>query len=213
MVQAAEQTCARFGNVHLLCNNAGVLVAGSGDQLSAGDWDWIFAVNVMGVVNGLAAFLPGMLAHGEEAHVLNTASYAGLKGFPYSGPYCATKAAVVALSEAVRSELEATPIGVTALCPNFMRTPFFSSGTKRQARFGGPKDVWSTVTDDTREQLSREMEAGLDPATIARIAIQGVRDNRFIVVTHPEGRALLEERHRDLMQSYDWLDNVLATAA
>jgi NAD(P)-dependent dehydrogenase (short-subunit alcohol dehydrogenase family) len=213
MVATAEQTRARFGNVHLLCNNAGVLVAGSGDQLSPGDWDWIFAVNVMGVVNGLAAFLPGMLAHGEDAHVLNTASYAGLMGFAYSGPYCATKSAVVALTEAVRSELETTPIGVTALCPNFMRTPFFSSGTKRQARFGGPKDVWSTVNNDTREQLSREMEAGLDPAAIARIAIAGIRDNRFIVVTHPEGRALLEQRYEDLMQSYDWLDTLLATAA
>jgi NAD(P)-dependent dehydrogenase (short-subunit alcohol dehydrogenase family) len=210
MADAAAEAVTHFGPIHLLCNNAGVLVAGAAQQLSAADWDWIFAVNVMGVVNGLAAFLPGMLAHGEEGHVLNTASYAGLKGFAYSGPYCATKAAVVSLTESVRSELEHTPIGVTALCPNFMRTPFFSSGARRHARFGGPRDVWETVSDETREQLSREMEAGLEPAAIARIAIQGIRDNRFIVVTHPEGRTMLEERHRGLMGSYDWLDRIQA---
>ena len=211
MQAACARTRAAFGDVHLLCNNAGVLVAGSGDRLGPADWDWLYAVNVMGAVNGLAAFLPGMLAHGQDAHVLNTASIAGIKAFAYSGPYCSSKSALIAISEAVRAELADSRIGLTALCPGFMQTAFFESGRKRQARYGGPRAVWETVSEETKAQLTGEMEAGQDPRLVARIAIAGIRDDRFIVFTQPENRGIVEQRNAMLIDALDWLDRLPVT--
>lgn len=204
--RAATVTASAFGPVHLLFNNAGVVTAGATDRLAASDWEWVFAVNVFGTANGIAAFLPAMRAHGEAARVINTSSIAGLKGFPNSGAYCASKAAIVTLSEALRDELVGTQVGVTVLCPGWMRTGFFSAGDRRQDRFGGPKSTWAAANEATQALLLDEMEAGLEPGEIAALALRAIIDNRFIVVTHAKDRAMVSTRNGDVIAAYDWLD-------
>ena len=119
--EAAERTISEFGNVHIVCNNAGVGAGGPMGEIEPADWDWTIAVDQWGVVYGIEAFLPHMKAHGEEGHIVNTASMAGMIGIPNMSPYCAAKFAVVAMSESLHAELAETNIGVSVLCPGFTR--------------------------------------------------------------------------------------------
>lgn len=135
---AARQVEDRFGRVHVLCNNAGVLVQGPLAESSAADWRWLVGVNLFGVANGLARFLPGMRAHGEGGHVVNTSSVAGLLALPGLGIYSATKFAVLALSETLRAELAPDGIGVSVLCPGGVRTRIHEAGRNRPDALGGP---------------------------------------------------------------------------
>ena len=121
--KAADGAVAAFGKVHLVCNNAGVGARPGGiEELTEGQWGWVLSVNLMGVVHGIAALLPHIRAHGEGGHFLNTASMAGMLGQPLDGPYSASKAAVVSVSETLSYELRGTNIGVSVLCPGFART-------------------------------------------------------------------------------------------
>ena len=131
----AEKTIGRFGQAHLLVNNAGVMTAGGIWQAPAEYWDWLFAVNVKGVVHGIRAFVPVMLKQGVEAHVLNTASLAGLVSLLMLGAYTASKHAVVALSECLHHELVQTgaPIGVSVLCPAYVQTGIADAERHRPA--------------------------------------------------------------------------------
>ena len=131
----AEKTFARFGQVHLLVNNAGVMTAGSIWQAPAEDWDWMFAVNVKGVVHGIRAFVPTMIKQGVEGHVVNTASLAGLVSPPMLGAYTASKHAVVSLSECLYHELKqaGAPIGVSVLCPAYVQTGIADAERHRPA--------------------------------------------------------------------------------
>ncbi len=208
MQAAATRTQERFGRVHLLCNNAGVVVSGPVDTLLPSDWEWVFAVNVMGVVNGIAAFLPGMRAHGEVGHILNTGSIAGLKGMPFSGVYCASKAAVVALSESLRAELADTPIGVTVLCPSFMKTGFFSSGDKRQDRYGGAGDIWEKAGDAVKSHLTAMLEAGHTPDAVAALAVQAIMEDRALVVSNGADEPMIAERLDGIRDAFRRLEPV-----
>ena len=124
---ARDFAIAAFGPVHILCNNAGVGTGGRIDTVAPPAWDWLMGVNLMGVIHGLSEFVPHMKSHGQDAHIVNTGSMAGMNGFRGMGPYCASKAAVVSLSEALASELEETPIGVSVLCPGSVNTAFYDS--------------------------------------------------------------------------------------
>jgi NAD(P)-dependent dehydrogenase (short-subunit alcohol dehydrogenase family) len=120
--RAAEAAYEAFGNVHVVCNNAGV-GGGSGiDDISLDDWRWVLDVNLMGVVHGIRTFLPHFRAHGEGGHFVNTASMAGMiSGLGFS-PYGASKFAVVTMSEGLATQLKPLGIGVSVLCPGFVRT-------------------------------------------------------------------------------------------
>jgi NAD(P)-dependent dehydrogenase (short-subunit alcohol dehydrogenase family) len=135
--QAAQQAISTFGKIHILCNNAGV-AGGSGiDNISLDTWRWVLDVNLMGVVHGVAAFLPHMRSHGEGSHIVNTASMAGmLSGRLGFSPYTASKYAVVAMSEGLAAELKPLGIGVTVLCPGFVRTRIAEAGRSRPTRYG-----------------------------------------------------------------------------
>ena len=208
MDAAASAATAALGPVHLLFSNAGVVVAGGLDRVLASDWEWVFAVNVIGAANCIAAFLPAMRAHGEPAHIVNTASIAGLNGFPNAATYCSSKAALITLSESLRAEMAEMPIGVTVLCPGWMRTSFLTAGDRRQARFGGPQSLWSTAEEETKALLLSELDAGFEPAVIARLALRGIEDNQFLVVTHAKDREMVAERNDEVNAAYDWLDRV-----
>ena len=131
---AALETIAKFGKVHMVCNNAGVGSGGPLGTVPAKDWDWVLDVNLMGVVHGTEIFAPLILSHGEGGHFVNTASMAGMVSPPGMEPYCASKFAVVAMSEGWAAQLAGQGIGVSILCPGFVKTRIHES---RRNRTGG----------------------------------------------------------------------------
>ena len=173
-----------FGNVHLLFNNAGVSITGPTWAMSEDDWRWVWSVNVWGVVNCIRSFLPAMLAHGEDAHVINTGSLASFNGNGDHAPYCSSKAAVLGLSQSLYSEMKAmmTKIGVSIVCPGMVDTRIHQSWRNRP----DGDNAWSDreFADMTVMAGSEAFQArGIDPAAIAESTIDAVRDDRFYVFT------------------------------
>jgi len=188
----AEQARARFGSVHVLCNNAGVTRPGRAWELDIDEWEWLLSVNVLGVVNGIRAFVPSMLDRGEPGHIVNTASIGGL--LPYAGisAYTASKYAVVGLSESLRLDLSAigAPIGVSVLCPGPTETEFRAHS--RALHPDGP-------TEDVAGEYDGVVRI---PATeAATLVIDAIRSNRFWVLTHPAYRDPIERRARGIVET------------
>ena len=182
----AERTLARFGKVHVVCNNAGVSVGGPMWEHTLADWEWVLGVNLWGVVHGVRTFVPIMLRQGEPAHVVNTASLAGLSSNPFLGIYNVTKHAVVTLSETLAQELAAVgaPVKVSVLCPGFVRTAIADSNRNRPAELADGAD---RIRPEAFEQTIRAMIAsGLAPADVAALVATAIRDERFWVFPHPD---------------------------
>jgi len=183
----ARKAVDAFGGVHVLCNNAGVGAGGLTWELSLEDWQWVVNVNFWGVVHGLRAFLPIMIAQGGEGHVVNSASMAGLVASPASGPYTATKFAVVAISETLHLELqmEASPIKVSVLCPGWVNTRIADAERNRPAALRAPGDRPRTPRDETMAGWVRGLIAGgLSPDRVADDVLDAIRAERFWVLTH-----------------------------
>ncbi|MDO8377716.1 SDR family NAD(P)-dependent oxidoreductase [Phenylobacterium sp.] len=192
---AAAKTIETFGKVHVVCNNAGVGAGGPIDQVRHSDWDWILAVNLMGVVYGMETFLPLIRAHGEGGTFVNTASMAGMISPPGMEPYSATKFAVVAMSEGWAGQLAPENINVAVLCPGFVKTQINKSGRTRQAQFGGP--VESPVTADSL------VDNGIDPERVGRRVLEAVQADERYIFTHPDMRPFVEARFAGLMAAFD----------
>lgn len=158
MEELAAEIFRTEGRVDVLHNNAGVCVGGPVEQIKLEDWRWIVDVNLWGVVHGIRAFLPRMIAKGCGGHVVNTASMAGLVGLPYVVPYCTTKAAVIGLSEALDAELAVHAIRVTAVCPGAVRTSVMRSA---RLELPGPWHQWISKAFDryspSPEQLAKRI--------------------------------------------------------
>ncbi len=201
MKRAATQVADAFPMVHILCNNAGVGYAGVPlDRVPDADWDWVIGVNLMGVVNGLQAFLPAMLAHGEDGHIVNTASIGGyhvMPGWRY-GVYTTSKFAVAGLSEALADDLADRNIGVSILCPAAVDTAIHEVGRNRPARFGG------TFRQDPAAELVAALKAGMTPIEVGYWTLRAIRDNQLHVFPHPGTRDLVARRHERLMAAWDW---------
>jgi NAD(P)-dependent dehydrogenase (short-subunit alcohol dehydrogenase family) len=186
----AATTLEHFGDVHLVCNNAGVGSRGLPiAELPVRDFEWVVAVNLFGVIHGLLAFLPHLRAN-DVGHVVNTASISGLCHLSRMGPYNASKAAVVALSETLLFELEAegSHVGVSVLCPSWVRTNISTSDRNRPERF-----AYTLETEQIAQQAIYKAKRREQLATIAREAddvadqvCDAVRQNRFYILTHPE---------------------------
>jgi NAD(P)-dependent dehydrogenase (short-subunit alcohol dehydrogenase family) len=206
LAEAAAKTLAEFGKVHILCNNAGVSRAGAIETIAPSDWDWVIGVNLKGLVHGLQLFLPHMKAHGEEGHIVNTASVNGVAGAPLAGPYSATKFAVVGMSEVLAAELAETPIGVSVLCPSWVRTRMLDNGRNRPAQYGGPIELDADSANAERNaRYARALEGGLDPADVAELVIGAIETRRLFVFTHAETRVAVERCHELMMQGFDAL--------
>ena len=194
----ADAAFDRFGGVHVLCNNAGVGAGGPIAELALGDWQWVLGVNLWGVIHGLHAFLPRMLASGDAGHVVNTASLAGHVSGPFMGPYAASKFAVVAISEALHHEMSLTgaPIGVSVLCPGWVNTNIHASERNRPAGLGaGP-----VVRDGRAEMLKQVLATGMPPAEVVDLVLQAIRERRFYVLTHPEMTPAVEVRMKAILE-------------
>jgi NAD(P)-dependent dehydrogenase (short-subunit alcohol dehydrogenase family) len=129
-------TYETFGNEHLVCNNAGVGARGGIEKISLENWRWVLDVNLMGVLHGIRTFLPHIRAHGEGGHIVNTASMAGMLSGSWFAPYGASKFAVVGMSEALGTQLKPLGIGVTVVCPGFVRTRIMESERNRPQHYG-----------------------------------------------------------------------------
>ena len=207
LAEAVKRTFAEFGKIHILCNNAGVSRAGPVETIAASDWDWVIGVNLKGLIHGLQLFLPHMKAHGEEGHIVNTASINGVAGAPLAGPYSATKFAVVGLSEVLAAELAETPIGVSVLCPRWVKTRMLDNGRNRPARFGGPiKLDADNVNAERNARYAKALESGLDPADVAQLVIGAIEARRLFVFTHAETRAAVERGYQLMIEGFDALD-------
>jgi NAD(P)-dependent dehydrogenase (short-subunit alcohol dehydrogenase family) len=203
----AAHAKATFGKVHLLCNNAGV-GGSSGPMwtLSENDWKWTLGVNLWGVIHGIRAFVGDMIAHGEEAHVVNTASIAGFVAPPFMGAYVASKHAVVALSESLARELQAAGarVRVSVLAPAWVKTNIADSERYRPrelANASGARDesVSAAVRQTMFETVSKLVAAGKAPAEIAEHVVRAVVDERFYILPHAEMNKAIERRLREVL--------------
>jgi NAD(P)-dependent dehydrogenase (short-subunit alcohol dehydrogenase family) len=193
--RAATDAFAAFGNVHVVCNNAGVAAAGGIDNISLDNWRWVLDVNLMGVLHGIHTFLPHIRAHCEGGHFVNTASMAGLvSGLGFS-PYVASKFAVVGMSEGLRTQLQPLGIGVTVLCPGFVRTGIGESGRNRLERYGQAQTLDpASPAAALVAQIAELIKAGLDPSEVAAKVLAAIHVDELYVFTHPEMRVEAEER-------------------
>ena len=196
----ADRCYAEFGAVHLLCNNAGVLLMGPQSDMIAGDWRWTFDVNVMGIAHGLEHFLPRMRAQQGPAHVVNTASVTGLSGTSGTFIYSATKAAVLSISESLRDELAGTSIGVSVVLPSDIRSQIVASQRNRPAETGRAYE----------QSVDPELAAqhGLDPRAVGIRVREGIERGEFYIFTLPASvaprqRAAIEARTKALLEALE----------
>jgi NAD(P)-dependent dehydrogenase (short-subunit alcohol dehydrogenase family) len=198
---AAEATLARYGRVHVVVNNAGV---GGGGWTDAG-WDWTLGVNLMGVVWGFEIFGPLIERHGEGGHFVSTASIAGLLSNPATIPYNVSKYGVVALSEGLRPALAPRGIGVSVLCPGFIRTNIMNSGRNLPERFGrAPAEREPTVQSaDTFKIIQDGISRGIDPLYVGELVVEGIENDWPYIFTDNEFEPMIEMRFAAIRQGFD----------
>ena len=191
----AKRAIDEFGKVHVVCNNAGVAAMASGLkpiwEVSDRDWQWVMGVNFWGVLYGLQAFVPHMLAHGEEGHIVNTASLAGL--MPGGGTYGVSKHGVLVLTETLQRDLQArgARIGASVLCPGFVNTNIFDAERNRPKELSSaPGAAMPGMAEMGRAMLSQ----GKQPSEVADIVFRSIEEDRFYVLPHPAWDAIVRGR-------------------
>ena len=184
----AQAALRRFGAVHLVCNNAGVAVGGRLLDATPQDWEFTMGVNFWGVVHGVERFVPLLLEQGAGGHVLNTASMAGLVGMQWLGVYCASKFAVVGLSEALARELRESDVGVSVLCPMIVETAINQNSVRmRPERLRTGREV--------APESPVPMQGGVVAAdAVAARVVRGIERRQLYILTHPEQREILRRR-------------------
>jgi NAD(P)-dependent dehydrogenase (short-subunit alcohol dehydrogenase family) len=183
MQALADAAVARFGGVHVFCNNAGVGGGGLSWETPLSTWEWVIGVNLWGVVHGVRTFVP-LLMQQPEAHIVNTASVAGLVAAPFMGPYNASKHAVVAISETLHHELAMTAphVKVSVLCPGWVNTNIATSARNR------PAHLQEGVDTDTAAAglLQGFIDSGMAPDAVAAQVLAAIHGDRFWVLTHDD---------------------------
>ena len=185
----ADLAFDRFGAVHLLCNNAGVVKSARAWALTLDDWKWVLDVDLWSVIHGVRVFVPRMLAQGGGGHLVNTASMSGLLPMPRLAAYSTAKSGVVALSEALQHDLaaEGSDIGVSVFCPGFIATRITDSARHRPSSLS---DTAASVGPRTAADVTPTMTA----EEAAREVLDAVRTGRFWILTHPDYRAVIQDR-------------------
>ncbi|HEY2051313.1 MAG TPA: SDR family NAD(P)-dependent oxidoreductase [Caulobacteraceae bacterium] len=195
---AALETIARFGKVHVVCNNAGVGAGGMLGQVPERDWNWVVDVNLYGVVHGMEIFTPLILSHGEGGHFVNTASMAGLVSPPGMEPYCATKYAVLGMSEGWAQQLAPQGVGVSVLCPGFVKTRIHESRRNRTDAYGADERAPPPADAPPSPVLS-----GIDVQPVGDRVAEAVKANELYVFTHPEFKAAVAARFERILEAFD----------
>jgi NAD(P)-dependent dehydrogenase (short-subunit alcohol dehydrogenase family) len=207
-VNGARDTFLReLGDPHLLFNNAGVLLRWTPLlEISQEKLDWMFGVNLFGMLNSLRAFVPAMIAHGKGGHIVNTSSIAGLQTNPFfrNVPYRMTKYAITGMTECLNEELglREAGIGVSVFCPALITTTLADSPKRRPQRFGGPFDG---VTSTPQGASFRDVSFAMSSDDAARIVIDGIEQDVFFIFSHEDCRAWMEERQQLVLAGFDHL--------
>jgi len=196
-VQAlADRAFAELGAVHVVCNNAGVALWGGLESVSHQDWEWAMGVNLWGVIHGVEAFVPRMVAQKQPGHVVNTASMAGLIASQGLGVYNTTKYAVVGLSETLQKDLRGHDIGVSVLCPMGVNTRIRQSERNRPATL---RNATAAREGTAVELIGRY----LPPEHVAERVLRAIYANRLYVITHEEGLTPLKRRFERMAQAIE----------
>jgi NAD(P)-dependent dehydrogenase (short-subunit alcohol dehydrogenase family) len=193
---AADRAIEAFGKVHVLCNNAGVAPAGAIDETTPDDWKWCLGVNLMGVVHGIQVLVPRIKEHGEGGHVVNTASIAGLIALPTLGIYTATKYAVVGISETLRAELAPAGIGVSVICPSFVKTRLHEGHRNRPPELG-------SSPEEPNDFMTQMLAVATEPQVIAERVIRGIMRGDFYILPHADVKAGFEARANEILAAFD----------
>ena len=188
----ADVAFNKFGAVHILCNNAGVAIGGLMESARYEDWQWLMAVNVWGVIHGIDAFLPRMIAQQTGGHIVNTASMAGLIASKGLGIYNTTKYAVVGLSETLAKELRDHKIGVSVLCPMGVKTRITDSERNRPAG-------QQRLTQRGSPQLLGDY---LTPEEVSGRVLACIEADELYVLTHPESEEFVERRFQRILSAF-----------
>ncbi|MGA2123292.1 MAG: SDR family NAD(P)-dependent oxidoreductase [Acidimicrobiales bacterium] len=193
-----DAALAEFGAVHVVFNNAGV-ASGAAIGTPTKVWQWVIDVDLFGVVHGVNAFLP-LLLEQNEGHIVNTASLAGLGGAPGMGPYCAAKFAVVGLSESLFHELalRGSNVGVSVLCPGFVRTRIHESARNMPVEISSYND--EPAAQMIADMASQAVNAGIDADVVAEAVEGAVRENKFWILTHERSAVRTTELRLDWMR-------------
>lgn len=197
--KAADKTMKEFGAVHLLMNNAAVFIRGPEIADVEDDvWEWLLGVNLYGTLHCIRSFLPHIQAHGEEGHLITTASISGFNvSRRKNGVYATSKYALVALSEALAIDLEDSNINVSVLLPAAVSSDFYLTSAQHRGELGG-KNMFPTTPEDTAN--------GMTPDEVAARLIDGVKAKRFYIATHSSARAALEKKHAQIISAFDAAD-------
>jgi NAD(P)-dependent dehydrogenase (short-subunit alcohol dehydrogenase family) len=195
-------TLQRFDAVHVLCNNAGVAPGGLAWQNTLQDWEWCLGVNLYGVIHGLRSFVPVMLAQGEEAHIVNTASVAGLISPPGMGIYCVSKHAVVTLTECLHHDLasQTDKVKCSVLCPAYVPTAIAESERNRPVALANPARERTAEELAREEQLRKAVSSGrITAEDVAELVFEAIRDERFYVLPHQKIKGAIQTRMEDIL--------------
>jgi len=184
----AQKTLERFGNVHVVCNNAGVIRGGLSWEVPLEDYAWHLGVNTWGVIHGIRTFMPILIEQDVEAVMINTSSQSGITCTPYSAAYCLSKHAVVALSECLYHEvvMHGLKVQVAVLCPMAVDTNIDKSERIRVDRYKLPPNSKSDIADFFSEALSAQLERGITPELMAEQTLQAIREGRFYIFSQSE---------------------------
>jgi NADP-dependent 3-hydroxy acid dehydrogenase YdfG len=209
--QAANEAEHVFGNVHLLCNNAGVNLFVPIEDCAYNDLDWIMGVNFGGVVNGIATFVPRIRKHGQGGHIVNTASMAAYLPAPIAGIYTASKFAVRGLSEALRLSLFQYNIGVSVFCPGLINSSIYESEKNRPQTLASPEI--STKNQLFMDRLPEVHKFGMTPEEVGEKVLAGIQRNDLYIFSHPEFREELKEIFDETLDALPNEDAPVARAA
>jgi NAD(P)-dependent dehydrogenase (short-subunit alcohol dehydrogenase family) len=203
----AEKTLGAFGAVHLLFNNAGVLVLSTTWESTLADWQWVLGVNLWGVIHGIHFFVPLMIKQGTECHIINTASSAGLMVTAKGGNYAVSKHAVVALSETLYLEMEegGYNIGVSVLCPWAVKSNMLESERNRPLALvnkpGEGLDMSDPEVQASMQFLKQLHEDSMPPQQVANIVFEAIKENKFYILPNAEMfKPMIKARMEDIVQ-------------
>lgn len=197
----AETAFDRYGAVHLLCNNAGVALTRLVREMRTADWQWVLGANLWSVIFGVQHFLPRMLAQADPSHIVNTASVAGLLSPPAAAAYNVSKHGVVTLSETLFQELraEGARVGVSVLCPAWVKTGINQAQRNRPARYGTAAAAGEFSAAQER-QIAKALDSGrLDADDIADAVFAAVAEGRFYVIPHQRINEVVRQRFDDIL--------------
>ena len=202
---AADATIARYGKVHVLVNNAGVGGGGPYGTWSEGGWDWMLGINLMAVIWGIEIFGPLIESHGDGGHIVSTASIAGLISRGVDIQYTVSKYGVVALSEGLRAELASRGIGVSVLCPGFVRTQIMSSLRNLPTRFSRPSEgrLAAMQSSEMFKFIQDRVSHGVDPSYVGELVREGIENDWPYIFTDVEFEPLVEARFAAIKQGFD----------